>query len=90
MFHFLTDPIERDRYVELVDRAVRDDGALVLGTFAEDGPMQCSGLSVERYSAGDLASVFVERFSLEAYEREEHTTPDGVVQPFTWVVLRRR
>jgi hypothetical protein len=28
-------------------------------------------------------------FELAYHEREEHTTPAGVMQPFTWVVLRR-
>jgi len=26
---------------------------------------------------------------VESSEREEHITPVGVVQPFTWMVLRR-
>jgi len=89
VFHFLPDPTARARYVDIATRAVRDDGALVIGTFAEDGPTQCSGLPVTRYSPVQLASVFAESFSLVEYEREEHVTPAGVVQPFTWVVLRR-
>lgn len=90
VLHFLTDPIERDRYVELAEIALRDDGALVVGTFADDGPTQCSGLPVIRYSPQDLADVFSPSFAVVAHEREEHTTPAGVIQPFAWVVLRRR
>jgi 2-polyprenyl-3-methyl-5-hydroxy-6-metoxy-1,4-benzoquinol methylase len=89
VFHFLTDPIERDQYVELAERAVRDDGALVVGTFAEDGPTHCSGLPVVGYSPRGLAEVFSASFDLVTHEREEHTTPGGAMQPFTWVVLRR-
>ena len=89
VLHFLTDPIERDHYVELAERAVRDDGALVVGTFAEDGPTHCSGLPVVRYSPQDLANVFSASFDVVTHGREEHTTPAGVIQPFTWVVLRR-
>ena len=89
VFHFLTDPIERDHYVELAERAVRDDGTLVVGTFAEDGTTHCSGLSVVRYSPQGLANVFSARFDVVAHEREEHTTPAGAIQLFTWVVLRR-
>ena len=33
---------------------------------------------------------FAGGFDLVCHEREEHTTPGGAVQPFTWVVLRRR
>jgi 2-polyprenyl-3-methyl-5-hydroxy-6-metoxy-1,4-benzoquinol methylase len=89
VFHFLTEPTDRGRYVEIAASAVRSGGSLVLATFAEDGPMQCSGLPVCRYSAEDLAEAFSASFSLTQHEREEHVTPRGVVQPFTWVVLRR-
>jgi SAM-dependent methyltransferase len=89
VFHFLTEPADRGRYVDVARRAVPTGGILVLGTFAEDGPTECSGLPVARYSASELRDVFVGSFTLVADEREEHVTPVGIVQPFTWVVLRR-
>ena len=61
----------------------------MLATFAEDGPPQCSGLPTSRYGADDLRDMFSSAFSMQHSEREEHVTPRGVVQPFTWVVLRR-
>jgi 2-polyprenyl-3-methyl-5-hydroxy-6-metoxy-1,4-benzoquinol methylase len=90
VLHFLTDPTDRARYVELAARTVRDNGALIIGTFADDGPTQCSGLPVLRYSPPDLAKLFSSNFALVADEREEHTTPEGLIQPFTWVALRRK
>jgi SAM-dependent methyltransferase len=89
VFHFLTYPADRDQYIDTACRAVRDGGVAVIGTFAEDGPTDCSGLSVSRYSPLELTTAFSPYFSLVSYEREEHVTPGGVVQPFTWVVLRR-
>jgi 2-polyprenyl-3-methyl-5-hydroxy-6-metoxy-1,4-benzoquinol methylase len=89
VFHFLTEPLARDRYIDLAARSIRSGGALVLATFAEDGPAQCSGLPVSRYSAEGLEDAFSLFFTLIHDEREEHTTPGGVVQPFTWVVFRR-
>ena len=89
VFHFLTDPADRDRYVDTAGRALRGNGVAVVGTFAKDGPTHCSGLPVSRYTPLELATAFSARFSLISYEREEHVTPDGVVQPFTWLVLRR-
>lgn len=44
VFDFLTDTAERCAYVDLATRTVSAGGALVLGTFAEDGPNHCSGL----------------------------------------------
>ncbi len=90
VFHFLTDEPDRAHYVEVASRGVLSGGAIVLGTFAEDGPTQCSGLPVRRYGAKELATTFSEHFSLVEHEREEHVTPTGVAQAFTWVVLRRR
>ncbi len=89
VFHFLTVQSDRDRYVEAAQRAVHSGGALVLATFAPDGPDRCSGLPVLRYSADDLTAVFAPAFSLVAQQREVHRTPGGVDQPFTWAVFRR-
>jgi 2-polyprenyl-3-methyl-5-hydroxy-6-metoxy-1,4-benzoquinol methylase len=89
VFHFLTDPDARERYMATAARAVPTGGGLVLATFASDGPSQCSGLPVCRYSGERLAALFAPSFSLIAAEREEHVTPGGAVQPFTWVTLRR-
>jgi len=90
VFHFLTRTSARDRYVDLAARSIRPGGVLILATFAADGPTHCSGLPVARYAAHDLEHIFAAYFSLVTSEREEHVTPAAVVQPFTWVVLRRR
>ena len=89
VFHFLIDPHDRDRYIELATRAVAGGGALVIGTFADDGPAQCSGLPTARYDADAMSALFTPTFTLEHAERELHQTPWGVPQSFTWVVLRR-
>lgn len=89
VFHFLVRPDQREKYVATASRAVRPGGVLVLGTFAADGPAQCSGLPTARYDADALAAAFTPGFTLEHSEHEEHVTPGGAVQPFTWAVLRR-
>ncbi|HTL24226.1 MAG TPA: hypothetical protein VL281_09375, partial [Mycobacteriales bacterium] len=89
VLHFLVTPEQRAQYLRVAARAVAPGGALVVGVFADDGPEQCSGLPTARYDAAALASVFDPAFVLEHAEREEHVTPWGAVQPFTWVVLRR-
>jgi cyclopropane fatty-acyl-phospholipid synthase-like methyltransferase len=88
-FHFLVDSADRDGYVDLARMAVVPGGVMVLATFAPDGPTVCSGLPTARYDSDDLARVFSPEFDLQHSQREEHITPWGVVQPFTWVVLRR-
>jgi trans-aconitate methyltransferase len=89
VFHFLTDSSQQRHYVALAARGVKSGGALIVATFADDGPTHCSGLPVHRYSAAELADAFSTHFELVHDERELHVTPSGAVQPFTWAVLRR-
>ena len=88
VFHFLHGE-ERSRYVATAAGTVRPGGLLVVATFADDGPEQCSGLPTSRYSPADLAEVFAPEFELVTSEREVHITPWGTEQPFTWAVLCR-
>ncbi len=90
VFHFLTDPSERDAYVRTVTDALAPGGRAIIATFAADGPEVCSALPVQRYTAAELIDVFADGFEPVEDLREEHVTPDGRVQPFTWVVLSRR
>jgi SAM-dependent methyltransferase len=84
VFHFLSGP-EVGAYVRLLDRALAPGGALIIGTFALDAPERCSGLPVTRYSAADLHRTLGKEVEVVEERREVHTTPGGVVQPFTWV-----
>lgn len=90
MFHFLTDPDDRGRYVELARRTVPPGGHLIIATFAEDGPRRCSQLEVCRYNAASLACELGTGFTLTRAARETHTTPWGSAQPFVYGVFRRR
>jgi len=89
VFHFLTDPIDRDQYVRVLHTALAPRGSVVIATFASDGPEQCSGLPVMRYDPDDLAGVFGHGFGVVESAREEHRTPNGSLQPFTWLALGR-
>ena len=88
VFHFLTDGAARQAYVDAVLRAVKPGGHVIVATFAEDGPTQCSGLPVMRYTADELHAEFGAPFTLLAHEREEHRTPNGVVQSFVYCYCR--
>jgi ubiquinone/menaquinone biosynthesis C-methylase UbiE len=88
VFHFLTDPSDRQAYVAQVRRAVRPHGHLIVATFAEDGPQKCSGLPVARYTAAQLHAEFGSRFALIDSVREGHVTPSGATQSFQYCVCR--
>jgi hypothetical protein len=87
VFHFLVDAERRARYRQVLRSAIRPGGGVVVATFAADGPESCSGLPVARYDTEELVAAIGEGLVVAA-EREEHRTPAGVIQPFTWVALR--
>lgn len=86
VFHFLTHASDRMRYVAKVRESVRPGGAVIVATFAADGPLRCSGLDVVRYDPDALHSEFGDQFRLVDSRREEHTTPSGATQAFTYCV----
>lgn len=88
VFHFLTAEAERRRYLEQVRRAMRPGGLVIVATFAEDGPMRCSGLEVVRYSPTQLHAEFGAPFALTESHRELHSTPTGATQAFTYCAFR--
>lgn len=86
VFHFLTEPRDRRAYVELASHSIKDGGFLIVATFAPQGPIKCSGLNVERYGPQELAQQFRDFHLVEA-RAEEHTTPSGTMQSFTYVLM---
>jgi SAM-dependent methyltransferase len=89
VFHYLTDPADRTRYIERARATIVAGGALIIATFALSGPSQCSGLPVCRYSAEMLAAAFGPPFTLLEQAHEQHHTPTGAIQDFQWCRFRR-
>jgi len=89
VFHFLTTESERHAYVQKVLKTVKPGGLVIVATFAEDGPTQCSGLPVMRYSAKGLQSEFGGSFELLGHKKESHHTPDGNEQKFVYCFFRK-
>lgn len=90
VLHFLVDPVDRTRYRDVLLGAVAPNGQVIIGAFALDGPLQCSGLPVVRYDPDSIMELFGRQFTLVETLREDHRTPGGAVQRFAWFRLRRR
>jgi SAM-dependent methyltransferase len=88
VFHFLTDPRDRGRYVDQTRYAVRPGGHVIVASFGPDGPARCSGLDVVRYSPDAMHSEFGTGFRLLDSVREDHHTPSGVSQAFVYCLCR--
>ena len=89
VFHFLTTSEERATYQRHLRDTVKPGGAVIIATFAPDGPERCSGLPVARYSADALAEELGTDFILVEARRHEHQTPSGGTQPFVYARFRR-
>jgi SAM-dependent methyltransferase len=88
VFHFLTDPADRARYVDQARRAIKPGGHIIVASFGPDGPVRCSGLEVVRYSPDEMHEEFGDCFRLLNSVREEHHTPTGSVQAFVYCLCR--
>ena len=89
-YHFLTIDEHRQLYLRTLLAATAPGAIAVFGCFAPDGPQRCSGLPVARYSPAQLARQVGAKWLLISQDREEHITPAGTIQPFTWIALRRQ
>lgn len=90
VFHFLTESSQRRLYRDRLQMALAPSGTVCMATFAVDGPPQCSGLDVVRWSPDDLLAELGNDFAEIAQGRHLHVTPSGGVQPFSWIVARHR
>ncbi len=88
VFHFLTRPEDRARYVAQTRRAVRPGGHAIVASFSPEGPARCSGLEVVRYSPDTMHVEFGTGFRLIDSVREDHRTPSGVTQAFVYCLCR--
>ena len=89
VFHFLTEAVDRQAYVRAASHAIKPGGHLIVATFAEDGPQQCSGLPVARYSAAALHAEFSQAFRLLETRYETHQTPFATAQRFVYCHWRK-
>lgn len=87
--HFLTDPGDQAKYVDVMATALVPGGIAILGGFAPDGPQKCSGLPVTQHDRDSLAALLGPRFELVDEVDEQHQTPGGRIQAFRWSVWRR-
>lgn len=89
VFHFITEKEGIEKYISLCNEYISKEGKLIIGTFAEDGPLKCSGLEIKRYSVKNLETLFSENFELVEGFKMSHKTPFDTQQKFTFCVFRK-
>lgn len=89
-FHFLVEAADIAHYVKTVTAHINSGGYLIVATFAEDGPLKCSGLNIQQYSEEGLVARFSEGFELLKSMEVTHVTPFETEQRFIFVVMQRK
>ncbi|NNC85949.1 MAG: class I SAM-dependent methyltransferase, partial [Bacteroidia bacterium] len=56
-FHFLTNEKEIQAYLDKVNRFIKPNGLMVIGTFSEEGPTKCSGIEISQYSEISMNAI---------------------------------
>ena len=84
VFHFLTEPQDRKKYLDVLGQSLKPGGHVIMATFASDGPPRCSGLNVQRYSVEDLQRELGDRYRLIRSLAEVHKTPFETEQKFIY------
>ena len=90
VFHFLTDPEDREKYVEILGKTLKPGGYCIIAAFAVGGPMKCSGLNVVQYNAEKISNEFYSQFELVGETAETHITPANREQLFSYFSLLRK
>ena len=89
VFHFITDNEGIKKYISLCNKYINKGGILIIGTFAEDGPLKCSGLEIKRYSVDQILDLLKETFELVEGFKMSHKTPFDSQQSFTFCVFKK-
>lgn len=90
VFHFLTQKQDIKKYAEIAASAVAKNGIMIIGTFSEKGPLKCSGIEIQQYTAQTMATIFQSDF--ECIETKEilHQTPMLTEQQFIFCLFRKK
>ncbi len=89
VFHFLTRPEDRKKYVKVMNESLKLQGTVIAATFSLKGPERCSGLDIVRYSPETLQAEFGENYRLMKGLEESHETPFGTKQEFVYCLFKR-
>ena len=84
LFHFLTDPSDRENYMKVLNNALRPKGHLIIATFAVGGPEKCSGLEIIQYNSEKMIAELGDNFEFIQERKEVHITPSNKKQKFIY------
>jgi hypothetical protein len=84
----LTTESDQQSYRRALAAATAPGAVAVIGCFAPRRSAAVLRPGGRPHGPGDLAAGLGPGWGLIAEDREEHITPNGLTQPFTWIALR--
>jgi SAM-dependent methyltransferase len=88
-FHFLTTEEEIETYLNIARLSIQPSGVLVIGTFSEKGPKQCSGLEIKQYNEAKMADTLKKYFKKIKCITVDHRTPLDIIQNFIFCSFKK-
>ena len=88
-FHFLTNEQEITTYLETVQKSIKPNGILLVGTFSEQGPNKCSGIDIKQYSEVSMTERLKAYFEKIKCITVDHKTPFDTIQNFVFCSFRK-
>ncbi|MEM6299896.1 MAG: class I SAM-dependent methyltransferase, partial [Bacteroidota bacterium] len=89
-FHFLTNQEDILSYLAVARKHIVTGGILILGTFSDQGPKKCSGITVKQYSESTMSELLGASFEKLKCINIDHKTPFNTTQNFTFCCFRRK
>lgn len=90
VFHFLTEDKDIENYIKVLDKGIKQNGILVIGTFSENGPLKCSGIPIKQYSETSMTERFSGTFEKINCFTVDHKTPFDTIQNFIFCSFRKK
>ena len=89
-FHFLITEDRIHKYVSIAEDTIKQNGYLILDTFSEKGPTECSGLEVKQYSGASTSARFEITFDRIKCIQKDHKTPFNTIQNFLFCSFKKK
>lgn len=89
VFHFLTKKEDQNSYLKNLNEFLGIGAYFIISTFAENGPLKCSGLEIVRYGKDELIQKIGSNFQLLDFQKEDHISPGGMEQKFNYWVFKK-
>jgi len=81
--------VDQNSYLKNLNDSLKTGAYFIISTFAEDGPLKCSGLEIARYAKDELIQKIGPNYKLLDFQKETHISPGGMEQKFNYWVFKK-